>query len=189
MILIVGLGNPGKKYRLTRHNAGFLALEIFQKVYKDTFSDWQENKKFQAIISESRDKKIKLILPQTFMNNSGESVAALAKFYKVPSTNIWVVHDDLDLALGKIKIQINHSAAGHNGLKSIIEKLGNQNFGRFRIGIKPLIASPLPGAELVLKDFTAPEKKSLKEVLAQTAAALNEALSKNLNSAMNKFNT
>ncbi|HPV70521.1 MAG TPA: aminoacyl-tRNA hydrolase [Candidatus Magasanikbacteria bacterium] len=189
MILIIGLGNPGKKYQFTRHNAGFLALENFQQNSHHNFSAWQENKKFQALISESSNKKIKLILPQTFMNNSGVAVATIAKFFKVPSPNIWVVHDDLDLPLGKIKIQIDHSAAGHNGIKSIIEKTGSQNFGRFRIGIKPAIATSLPGSELVLKNFTATEKRLLKEVFAQTIAALEEALAKNLNSAMNKFNT
>lgn len=188
MILIVGLGNPGKKYQNTRHNAGFLALEKFYAAEEGNFSQWKENKKFQALVAESTDKKIKLVLPQTFMNESGVAVGALAQFYKVPSTNIYVVHDDLDLPLGKIKVQIDRSAAGHNGVKSIIEKIGGQNFARFRIGIKPLKETFKEGADLVLAKFSSAEKKDLETGLQKTVEALKEALQNGLAATMNKFN-
>jgi len=189
MILIIGLGNPGEDYQNTRHNAGWLALEKFRSQSKENFSEWQEKKKFQALVSESGNKTIKLVLPQTFMNNSGEAVSAIAKFYKVPIANIWAVHDDLDLPIGKIKIQIDRGAAGHNGIKSIIEKLGSQNFVRFRIGIKPTTTLKKSGSELVLKKFLKTEQGPLQDALHTTTEALEFIIENGLEKTMNKFNT
>jgi PTH1 family peptidyl-tRNA hydrolase len=122
------------------------------------------------------------------MNNSGEAVVALAKFYKIPLKNIWVVHDDLDLALGRIKIQSDRSAAGHNGVKSIIAKLGSQKFLRFRIGIQPLSLTQKPSEKLVLEKFPLAEKALLNQGLEKTVAAIFECLQNGLEKTMTKFN-
>src|SRR3989339_1928866 len=139
MRLILGLGNPGKKYQNTRHNIGFAAIDfLFEEWLKDEgFTAWHEDKKFQAEISEGNlnGEKIILAKPQTFMNNSGTSTSALVNFYKVEPKNIVVIHDDLDIAFGEIKVQTDRSSAGHNGIKSIIERLGTQAFTRVRVGI------------------------------------------------------
>jgi len=189
MILIIGLGNQGEKYAKTRHNAGFMALDALQEDVNFNFSQWRENKKFSAFISESIDKKIKLLKPTTFMNESGRAAAATARFYKIKPENIWVAHDDLDLPVGKIKVQQNRSAAGHNGIKSIIEYLGTQNFGRFRIGIAPEKKKTASGSNIVLKKFTAQENKTIKSAIQKISAAISYAITNGLAKTMNKFNT
>jgi PTH1 family peptidyl-tRNA hydrolase len=145
MKAIFGLGNPGKKYALTRHNAGFLALDKIKKAY--AFPEFKFEKKFRAEISQSspegeefipdKKKKSKIILikPQTFMNQSGLSIRAILDFYKIPPDDILIIHDDLDIELGKYKISANSRSAGHNGVQNIIESLGTQKFKRIRIGI------------------------------------------------------
>lgn len=172
--LIVGLGNPGKEYEKTRHNLGFLALEEFWKSRPDDFSPWQENKKFSALLAETAGQKIKIILlkPQTFMNRSGEAVARAAKFYKIKPENIWVIHDDLDLPLGKLKIQQNRGAAGHKGAQSIMEQMKTANFVRFRLGIAPLKPTRQKGADFVLSNFAKNELPLLNETLSQAGQAI-----------------
>ncbi len=135
MILIVGLGNPGKKYQLTRHNIGFQVVDEFVK--KNNFPDFKISKKFNALISEGIVDGAKVILakPQTFMNNSGKAVKSLIRNWKLEIRNLVVVHDDIDLPLGKIKISIGRGSAGHKGVQSIIDELATKNFVRFRIGI------------------------------------------------------
>lgn len=136
MKLIVGLGNPGAEYALTRHNVGFVAVDILAENLGASFS---VNKKFNAEISEAKNGRKKIILakPRTFMNESGKSVRAIANFYKIKSSDIIVLHDDKDIGLGEYKIQLNRSSAGHNGVQSVIDHLGTQNFYRLRIGIRP----------------------------------------------------
>ena len=136
MKLIVGLGNPDKKYDRTRHNIGFLVLD---KLAKELNLTWSLKKDWQALVAEGSD--ILLVKPQTYMNNSGLAVAKIANFYKLGTgenigENLLVVHDELDLPFGKYKYSTNSSAAGHNGVSSIIEKIGGKNFKRCRIGIK-----------------------------------------------------
>ena len=169
MKLIIGLGNPGKKYQNTRHNVGFLALDYVFKNWltKQNFSPWKESKKFQAVISEGilNCEKIILAQPQTFMNNSGLSVQVLSSYNKLDANNIIVIHDDLDIEFGKYKIQTNHSSAGHNGVKSIIEHLGTQNFTRVRIGIGRTDKQKQgETVKFVLNKFSLLEKFKLKEV-------------------------
>jgi peptidyl-tRNA hydrolase, PTH1 family len=136
MKLIVGLGNPGPEYSATRHNAGFLAVDI---IAEKTGAIFKLNKKFSAEIAEAKTGRKKIILakPQTYMNESGKSVGAIAAFYKIKSTDVIVIHDDKDIALGIYKIQQNRSSAGHNGVQSIIDHMGTQDFLRLRLGIKP----------------------------------------------------
>ena len=131
MKLIIGLGNPGKEYEKTRHNVGFMVLD---KVKKEMdLKEFSYSKKFDAEVS--MNKKVVLLKPQTFMNNSGKSVANFCNFYKIKSKDVLIVHDDIDFQLGKIKIGFNESSAGHNGIKSIIKEIGTKEFWRFRVGI------------------------------------------------------
>ncbi len=133
-IYLVGLGNPGKKYSKNRHNLGFLLLENFSKKYNTSFSLKEKIKSFYSEF-KINDSTYRLFLPNTFMNNSGDAVRAIVDWYKVNLDQIFVIVDDKDLPLGKIRCRKKGSSGGHNGLKSIIEKLQTQNFNRIRIGI------------------------------------------------------
>jgi len=203
MILIVGLGNPGKKFEKTRHNLGFLIIENL-KLKIENFSDWRYEKKFKAEISRGKidNQKVILAKPQTFMNNSGKAVKLLIRNLPRKLTNsamaeltsiienLWVVHDDIDLPLGKIKIVKNRGAAGHKGVQSIIDELGTKNFVRFRVGIKPTTHYKLPTTieRFVLKKFDKEEEKILKEVIKRTCQAIETAIKEGLEKAMQKYN-
>jgi len=200
-ILIAGLGNPGKEYAKTRHNAGFLFADYFFERYRDDFgfADWKLDKKLKSEISISkiksplillykrgessslpllkgeleRDFKIILLKPQTFMNLSGEAVAAAKKYYKVKLEDIIVAHDDIDLLLGKYKISIGSSSAGHNGVQNIIDMLGTKNFKRLRIGIENRTdKTKIPTEKYVLGKLTAAEMKVLKKTTSTAALSL-----------------
>lgn len=183
MILIVGLGNPGKKFEKTHHNAGFMMADKLQKEWN--FPDFKFNKKFNAEISEGNYKlkaesyKLMLIKPQTFMNNSGQAVKQIMKFYKIKPEDIVAIHDDLDIDLGKYKISANSSAAGHNGAQSIISALGTKKFTRVRIGIEgPIFREKrkIPGDKFVLKNFTSNEKKEINNILDEIATSFLDIL-------------
>ena len=133
-IYLIGLGNPGKKYCNSRHNIGFLFLENFSKKYNSNFL---LKDKLKSFLSEFKinDSTYRLFLPNTFMNNSGEAVRAIVDWYKINLDQIFIIVDDKDLPLGKIRFRKKGSSGGHNGLKSIIEKLQTNNFNRIRIGI------------------------------------------------------
>ncbi len=178
MILIVGLGNPGEKYKRTRHNLGFRVLDELQKIH--SFSDWQKKKKLKAEISEGiiNGKKTILAKPQTFMNDSGYAVKKLTTNYKPSAyakasvdkqtTNLWVVHDDLDIELGKIKVVQNRGSAGHKGVQSIIDSLCTKNFIRFRLGIKPQEKEIKNVERFVLQKSDKDEEKIIKETIKET---------------------
>lgn len=185
-ILIVGLGNPGEKYESTPHNAGFLVID---GLLAEASISTTENKKLKSEIAEWRlgGKKIVLAKPQTFMNKSGEATLALTKSYKLKAqSSIWVIHDDVDLELGKIKIVKNRGSAGHKGVEDIIKKLKTKDFVRFRIGIRPkrltikrskalmnkFVASPFGKAEQSLF------KKSTKRCKDAVLLALEEGIEK-----------
>ena len=148
MILIVGLGNPGRKYKKTRHNIGFRVIDALKKA-----------------LDVARDKEIILLKPQTYMNKSGKEVKSLATKYKIPTTNIWVIHDDIDLPLGTIRVSKNIGSAGHKGVQSIIDELRTKNFSRIRIGILPKAGKPKNVEKFVLQKFTKEEEKILSPVL------------------------
>ena len=150
MKLIIGLGNPGTKYEKTRHNIGFMVLDVLIK-----------NEQFDS-------KKVKLIKPQTFMNNSGQEVKKITDYYKIKPEDIIVIHDDIDLPLGKIKIQQNRSSAGHKGVQSIIDSLGTKDFTRMRIGIRPeeLIQET---EKFVIQKFTQEEQDIINETIKKAA--------------------
>ncbi len=197
MKLIVGLGNPGSQYLNTRHNLGFNALNYFQDTLAD-FSPWQNLEKFKALISEGQlnGEKIILAKPQTFMNLPGQAIKLLADFYKIEPADIWILHDDLDLPLGALRLGQNGSAAGHNGVASIIEKLGTQGLIRFRLGIAPngqnllasLVKKFLPTKNFVLQKFTAGEKETVQAINQKTSEALMLALAKGIQAAQTNFN-
>ncbi len=136
MFLLIGLGNPGKEYANTRHNIGFSCLEYIRTQWK--FPAFRENSSFRAECSEEKigTEKVILARPKTFMNRSGDAAQKIAHFYKIEPRNIIVIHDDLDIPLGKVRESFGSRSAGHNGVEDIIGALGTKDFFRFRIGIK-----------------------------------------------------
>ncbi len=168
-ILIAGLGNPGKEYEKTRHNAGFLFVDYFFEKYQDEFgfADWKLDKKLKSEISVGKreDKKIILLKPQTFMNLSGEAILAAKKYFKVKLEDIIVAHDDIDLALGKYKVSVDSSSAGHNGAQNIIDLLGTKNFTRLRIGVDNRGDKKIPTEKYVLGKFTSVEMKIISRII------------------------
>ena len=133
-IFLIGLGNPGKKYSKSRHNIGFLLLENFSQKYNSTFLS-KDKLKSSCSEFQINDSTFRLFLPNTFMNNSGDAVRAIVDWYKINLDQLFIIVDDKDLPLGKIRVRKKGSSGGHNGLKSIIEKLQTHNFNRIRIGI------------------------------------------------------
>ncbi len=174
MKLIVGLGNPGKKYERTRHNAGFMALDRLHRTLKSSgINDWELSTKFNAHISGTTINGNKIILakPTTYMNQSGESVAMIMHFYKIPARDLIVVHDEKDILLGEIKVQEDRGHAGHNGVKSIIEHTTTKEFTRVRLGIADPKKMKDTG-EFVLKKFGLFEKKKLDVMLNESTQKL-----------------
>jgi len=185
MKLVVGLGNPGEEYKNTRHNIGF---EIVDNI---TEAAWKLNKKFNAEISEEKIGREKIIFlkPQTFMNNSGRAVAAAACFYKIKPADILVIHDDIDLPLGKIRIKKDGSSGGHRGVQSIVEALGTENFIRLKIGVAPETRPKnFDAANFVLKKFGKAEEKTLREANKKATEVAALILSEDIGRAMNLFN-
>ncbi len=180
MILIIGLGNPGKKYQNTRHNLGFIVLD------KLVNSPWTRKDKFKSLVS-FLDNDIILVKPQAFMNNSGEAVSKIASFYKVKPSDIWIVHDDLDLKTGQLKIKIGGGVAGHKGLESIVSHLKTQDFVRFRLGIDhPSL--DISVENYVLLPFKKEEKEAINNLIKETKEAIKLALKEDLAKVMNRFN-
>lgn len=168
MKIIVGLGNPGEKYTKTRHNAGFLAVDHFLKD-QETISC---ESKFQGIICEVHFHSTKtfFVKPKTFMNNSGLAVREIGKFYKIDiARDLMVIHDEIDLPFGTIKTTNSSRAAGHNGVQSIIDELGTQDFHRIRIGIEGRDSrDEFPTHDYVLSQFTPEELKTLEKTILAT---------------------
>jgi len=174
MQIIVGLGNPGKKYKLTRHNIGFMAVDALAERLGLT---WQNNKKFLAEIAKDND--IILVKPLTFMNNSGQAVQGILSFYKLLpkkfglltakdadlSSVLTVIHDDLYIDLGKYKISLNSRSAGHKGVESIIDRLKTKKFTRVRIGIKTNNLEKIPPEKFVLQNFANQEKEIIDQLI------------------------
>jgi len=167
MILIVGLGNPGKKYQKTRHNLGFRVVDELKSLNL---------------------KNVTLAKPKTFMNLSGKAIKSLTTNYKIPTTNIWVIHDDIDLPLGKIRISKGRGAAGHKGVESIIKELKTKNFVRFRIGICPKTGKPKNPEKFVLQKFNKDEERLVKEAIKKTAEAIEFSLKVDLAKTMSRYN-
>lgn len=190
MILVIGLGNPGKKLEKTRHNVGFRVADGFQE--KNNFSAFKLSKKFLAEISEGvlDDEKVILAKPQTFMNNSGRAVKLLTGSYKLKAKSLFIVHDDIDLPLGKIRISVSRGTAGHKGIESIIRELKTKNFVRFRVGIKPeKVENRKQKIEkFVLEKFSKDEEKNLEGVIEETVEAIETAIKEGTEKAMSRYN-
>ena len=176
-ILIVGLGNPGEKFEKTWHNLGKETLENLAK--NSNFSSFKENKKKKFSFSQKEvfGQKIILAKSMTYMNESGEAVKNLLSFLKLKPKNLWLIHDDLDIPLGKLKISKNRSSAGHKGVESIINYLGTKNFVRFRVGL-------VSGTEVLKKS----SQKKLNQAIKLATGALIFAVQNNLEKAMQRFN-
>lgn len=180
MTIIIGLGNPGKKFEHTRHNVGFMALDVFSK--ENNFPEFSLQKKYDAEISESGS--VILAKPQTFMNESGKSAKKLLENKNIK--NIIIIHDDIDLPVGKIKIVKDRGSAGHKGIESIIQNIGNENLIRFRIGIAP--EKKVEAKKVVLKKFSESEKKHINNSIKKISEALNLFLKQGLEKTMNEYN-
>jgi PTH1 family peptidyl-tRNA hydrolase len=173
-LLIVGLGNPGKEYDGTRHNIGFAAVDAFAAA--NDFGPWIEKKNLKCLQADATlgDTRVIAVKPITFMNLSGEAVQAIASFYKIPAEKIIVVHDELDIPFGQIRLRTGGSSAGHNGLKSIMQHLG-EGFGRVRIGIGPKQPEQMDSADFVLGRFSKEQQGHLPELTREVSAILGEA--------------
>lgn len=175
MKIIVGLGNPGKEYANTRHNVGFLFVDSLKE--KLDLPEFKPDKHFDALITDGvmNGEKILVAKPQTFMNLSGEAVQKLVNFYHVEPQNLWVVYDDVDLAIGTMRIRKEGSAGTHNGMKSIIEHLGFQNFPRLRIGIESrgeMAPNEQDLSSFVLHPFSKEEMPLVQKVIEEGIQSL-----------------
>jgi PTH1 family peptidyl-tRNA hydrolase len=173
-LLVVGLGNPGKEYDNTRHNIGFECLDAFAKAAD--FQPWIDKKSMKCLEATTNlgDTRVILIKPTTFMNLSGEAVSAVANFYKIAPEKIIVVHDELDIPFGQIRLRTGGSSAGHNGLKSLIQHIG-EGFGRVRVGIGPKEPEQMESADFVLGRFSKDQQSHLSELTREVSAILSEA--------------
>ena len=189
--LIVGLGNPGKKYESTRHNAGFWLVGRLAEQHRLTL---RKEPRFRALVAklDTDSGSVWLLLPQTWMNESGMAVAAMAQFHKIAADEILVVHDELDLPPGGVKIKQGGGHAGHNGLRDIIEKLGTPDFWRLRIGIghpRDVAASEQEVADFVLHPPRKEEQASIDAVIDRGVAVFDRILADNMAAAMHKLHT
>ena len=183
--MIVGLGNPGREYEQNRHNIGFMAADYLLDKYG--FSG--KKVKSKAIVTDGvrNGNKVIIVKPQTFMNLSGESVGALVRFYKIPLKNLVVIHDDLDLPYGVLRIRPGGGAGGQKGVNSIIQHLSDKEFNRFRVGIgRP--PGRMAAADYVLQNFSKEEKEESPFLLDTVYKALDVFIAEGINAAMNQFN-
>lgn len=183
--LIVGLGNPGKKYEETRHNAGFHVLDRLARAENLVF-DESRNKALLAR-GEVAGHKVALVKPQTYMNLSGEAVGPVTRFYKVPLEQVLVIYDDIDLPLAQLRIRPKGGSGGHKGLTSLIQHLGSQNFPRMRLGIgRP--SGQMPVEAYVLQKFSDVEWQAITQTYQAAVEAVRALLTGGLDYAMNQFN-
>jgi peptidyl-tRNA hydrolase, PTH1 family len=175
MKVIVGLGNPGEKYSGNRHNVGFMVVDALAKLVENTL--WSESKKFKAGVLQT--KEFMLVKPQTFMNDSGLSVVAICQFYKVALTDLYIVHDDLDIQIGNYKIQHGKGPQVHNGLRSVEEKLGSDQFWNVRVGVENREVrgnKGVPGVVYSLQDFNTEEQQLVEDVITKIVDELRRVL-------------
>ena len=185
MFLIVGLGNPGEKYEKTRHNIGFRIVDLL--VDK---TGWKKNKKANCLYTKKQIGKqlVEIIKPHNLMNNSGQSVKYIKKKHYLKVDNIMIVHNDIALPFGTIRIYNNISSASYTGIRPIIYHLGTQNFIRFRIGIRPLSEKPIETEKFVLKNFNKEEKKIIDQIIELSKQAVLMTIEQGLEKSMNQYN-
>jgi peptidyl-tRNA hydrolase, PTH1 family len=183
-LLVVGLGNPGREYADTRHNVGFMVAE---ELARRTEGSWRG--KFSGELAEVRLDGLRLALlrPQTFMNESGRSVAAAARFFKAEPEDLLVVHDEVDLEPGRLQVRLGGGLAGHNGLRSVAQQLGTPEFARLRIGVgRPERGDPRPIADFVLSEF--PPELDVGALVSRAADAVESVARDGLEEAQNRYN-
>lgn len=176
VILLVGLGNPGKEYEQTRHNAGFMCIDEFVST-TDEMNSWMQKKDLKCLLSTGRvgDSRVIAIKPTTFMNLSGEAVSAVVNFYKIDPNRIAVIHDELDIDFGQIRLRQGGSDAGHNGIKSVTQHIG-ESYGRIRIGVGPKTPEKIKSEDFVLQAFSPEQQEQLPNLNREVLAILNEYL-------------
>lgn len=186
MYIIAGLGNPGSQYANTRHNVGFMAVDRLAEKHDVTI----DRHKFQSLTAQCLidGQKVLLMKPLTYMNNSGEAIAEAAAYFKIPPEHIIVFSDDINLKPGTMRIRRSGSAGGHNGLKSIIECVGSDQFPRIRIGIGDRKRSQMSLADFVLSHFSEEDRKVLEEPLDNAGSAAELILKDDITEAMNRYN-
>ncbi|HSX46803.1 MAG TPA: aminoacyl-tRNA hydrolase [Patescibacteria group bacterium] len=172
-VLIIGLGNVGKEYEGTRHNIGFACVDRLAE--SQDFASWTEKKDLKATVTTGTvgDTRVVLAKPNTMMNLSGEAVQAVSHFYKVNPQDTVIVHDELDIDFGQIRTRMGGSSAGNNGIKSVMQHLG-EDFGRVRVGIGPKQPEQMDSADFVLAKFSSKEQKQLKNLFQESTAVLTE---------------
>ena len=183
--LIVGLGNPGRQYRKNRHNIGFLLVDRLAERLDVSFSRLEA----KALVTKADYQGLRLVLakPQTYMNLSGQAVASLLKFYKIPLENLLVTYDDVDLPFGSLRLRPTGGSAGQKGMASIIERLGTQDFPRLRLGVgRP--PGRMDAADYVLQDFSPGEEPVLSESLERGVQSILVFVTLGLEASMNQFN-
>lgn len=186
MYIVAGLGNPGKQYNMTRHNIGFHTIDYIAEKYGAKLTKL----KFKSVYGEAAiaGEKIYLVKPQTFVNLSGDAIAEMAQFYKVPSENIIVINDDISLDTGRIRVRAKGSAGGHNGLKSIIYRLNSDVFPRVKMGVGAPEHEDYDLADFVLGRFAKDEIPVMEEAIKKAETAVYEIVKNGVQSAMNKCN-
>jgi len=184
--LIVGLGNPGKKYRHTKHNIGF---DVIDAIYSQLNSGRIESK-FNSLISNQKigEKDVILAKPMTFMNLSGKAVKEIIDYFEIPLNSICIVYDDLNLDLGVLRLRRSGSAGGHNGMKSIIEHLNSKDFPRLRIGIG-IPPDNTDWMDYVLSDFPEPAREIVNQSIEKAVDTIKTFIIEGIDSAMNKYNS
>jgi PTH1 family peptidyl-tRNA hydrolase len=183
-LLIAGLGNPGREHAADRHNAGWMVIDELARRHSGSFKS-----KFNGRLAETRvgDARVALLEPETYMNESGRSISAAARFFKVESEHVLVVHDDVDLQVGRLQVRLGGGLAGHNGLRSISQSLGTPEFLRIRIGVgRPERGDPRPVADYVLSPF-APEDDA-EALITRAADAVESLLADGLVETQQRFN-
>ena len=185
MWLVVGLGNPGDKYLMTRHNIGFMAIDAF--LVTGQLPPWKSEKKAKTYHLQLDDEKVVMCQPQTYMNLSGDSVAGLAEFYKIPAENIVVIHDDIDQEYGTVKIQTNRGHGGHNGIRDITQKLGTNEYIRVKLGVGRPSNPKMDVAAYVLQKFSPEEQSNLPEFLNQAGDIIESLIISGMKNTANKY--
>lgn len=186
MYLIVGLGNPGQKYSMNRHNIGFMACDYWLKSLNG--SDYREEHKALTKKFKIDDTDVLLAKPQTFMNKSGESVVALMNFYKIPNENLLVVHDDVDLPFGSMKIHFNRGPGGQNGVKNISQLLGSNEYTRLKLGVGRPPHPDFDTGDYVLANFPKEEVVLLDQYFEKACDAIESFIFEGVNKASTNFN-
>lgn len=185
MKLVVGLGNPGEKYKQTRHNIGFFVIDRLSERWGIPV----QKKKWQALVGEGHrsGEKVVLMKPETYMNRSGAAVRPALDFYRMGVEDVVVIYDDLDLPVGQLRLRTKGSSGGHNGVKSVIDHLGTEQFKRIRIGIGR-VDSPQSVTEYVLSPFSTHEKEAVAKAVDAAAGAVDSWLEDDFLIAMNRYN-